>query len=180
MAFEQAMGMGRGPAAPSAEDAAAADTRRGFLITIKGYTPHKDGVNFVQRRFVKPLIEQHSKEKALAAKSPYYIEKIEVIASARRSLNEADENGMGGYSGGGRSSYSRRNDRQEQFKTDADGKQLLDEQNRPIPLIDPFEDRQFPGERITNDTQFTALIAVVLDPAKAEGDADAAAAALGQ
>ena len=179
MEFERAMGLSRMDPTAGAVDPTA-DTRRGFLITIKGYTPHKDGVNFVQKRFVKALIDQLSKEKALAAKVPYYIDKIEVIASARRNLNEADATGIGGYGGAvGRGSYSRRTDTQDQFKTDADGKPLLDEQGRPIPKVDPLEDRQFPGERITSDIQFTVLMAVVLDPTK-EDAAAAADAALGQ
>jgi hypothetical protein len=34
-------------------------------------------------------------------------------------------------------------------------------------LYDPFEDRDFPGESVENDTVFAVLVAVVLDPAPA-------------
>ena len=179
MEFERAMGMdprmGRGglldPMAAAGEEDAAADPRRGYLITIKGYTPNKGGANYVHQNFIKSIKDQLTLDKALAAKLPFYVEKMEVISTSRRNLN--DPNGMGSRVMApisNRGGFTRNaGQQQEQYKVDADGKEILDEQGNRIPLIDPLEDRNFPGERITDDTQFTVLMAVVLDPVKPEG-----------
>jgi type IV pilus assembly protein PilM len=171
--------------AKAAADAAAepAPTQRGFLVTIRGSTPRpiKAANDFVSKILVSKL-HAMTADQQIKNHKPYYVVKAELIGSSKRITAKSDAGGaaaIGAYArmpargntgsadpnadmvdadilagqagaGGG----ARFDPSQNMLGADKDGK----------PLFDPYEDRNFPGESIENDTVFTVLVAVILDP----------------
>jgi len=73
--------------------------KRGFLVTIRGVTPNKGGVAFVESRLCKALLEKTADAQAKAGK-PYYVGGVQLIQSGRRTSAQTPLHGAaGGMSG---------------------------------------------------------------------------------
>jgi type IV pilus assembly protein PilM len=71
----------RGRGAPAPADVPAipeSEQRRGFIITVKGVTPNKNGTRFVTETFIKAL-KAKTEAQALAAKKSWFIGRAEVV-----------------------------------------------------------------------------------------------------
>lgn len=122
-------------------------SKRGFLITIRGYTPNKGKAAFIDKAFVKKLLEKTSETQFLA-KKPFYIARAELVESPPRYRKDAAAAAVEGF--------------EDPSIASGDEKAL-----------DPKKDRFFPDELIVDDTSFTVLVIVVLDPPKPEAPAAA-------
>jgi type IV pilus assembly protein PilM len=143
------------PAAPADDDTTGkiVGSKRGFLITIRGYTPNKGRADFIDKAFVHKLLEKTSDTQYLA-KKPFYIARAELVESPPRYRKDAAAAAVEGFE-------------------DPDALSSDDK------ALDPKKDRFFPDEQIVDDTAFTVLVVVVLDP-PAPVKPDAAAADTGK
>jgi hypothetical protein len=160
-------------------------TQRGFLVTIRGSTPRpgKAGSDCVEKILVSKL-QAMTADQQVKNHKLYYVVKAELIGSGKRITAKSETGGasaigayarmsargnaatadpnadgvdadiLAGQAGAG-AGGARFDPSQNMLGADKDGK----------PLFDPYEDRNFPGESIENDTVFTVLAAVILDPA---------------
>lgn len=186
--FRDEMGEIRGRPAPTPMIDPATPTEgapaspRGFIVTIKGYTPNKDGGRFVTDQFAGKLVARTLKEQ-LDAKKRYHIVRAELTSAGPRMRQgvdgvepvEADEmfhdtefdqgRGGGGIRGrGGRERFEGEgNFRRRDFGARALPPINNGEAEEAKPAIDPNKCRIFPGEEITSDIAFTVMAVIVVD-----------------
>ena len=169
------------PTDPSAEGP------RGFVITIKGYTPNKGGGRYVTDTFATQLVSRTLQQQLEAGKR-YHIVKAELSNAGQRVRStvegqvepaevddmfpDADfgefQNARGGrvrMEGSrfeGREGAPRSNPRLGGRAPAPFNPGGADDQTKP--MIDYSKDRIFPGELITEDIAFTVHAVVVVDP----------------
>ena len=167
----------------------AAPVQRGFIVTIRGSTPRafdKGGSEYIVTNLVKKL-QDMKPDPQLAKGKSYYVAKADLISSGKRAPARPADNsttpgggamfsrfGPRGYgtgntsegtpelidadilapASGGGGAFTSRSGADLMPTVDAAGK----------PLFDPLEDRHFPGETVENDTVFTVVAIVVMDP----------------
>ncbi len=148
------------PAVPAAGEAAASESARGYLLTLRCTTPNAGRSTFVTSTVVKALRDMG--EKVLSSDEPRSYQITKVVVVSDKVVSEA-----------GRNNGSQRNTPR---PFGAGGI------NRPgviSPIIpggpgaaptgapaefDPWADPLFPGESMKNDAEVTLLVAVRLDP----------------
>ena len=156
---------------------------RGFLVTIRGTTPRpgKAGSDYVVKVLVERLTAMKPDVQISLGKS-YYIAKADFAGGGGPRVVNRPPNAGGVFERGARSGAA---DSVPDL-VDADilggtatavGNMQGNRQTRVDPatgkpLVDPLQDPGFPGETIENDSVFTVLAALALDPAptpKTEG-----------
>lgn len=186
------MRLGPDPAADAGTE--PAPTQRGFLVTIRGSTPRqgKDAADCVSKYLVTKL-QAMKAEQQYRLRKPYYVAKAELIGSGPRITVKPDSTGAPGTFGSrrmgarGGTSMDAGAD-----MVDADilagpaataalgtsgtmgnfGNIGRFDLTQRVPTttkdddetFNPYQDRLFPGETIENDTVFTVLVAIILDP----------------
>lgn len=151
---------------PSAAGGDGAATQRGFLLTIRGVTPRKQQAAdaYVDQTLIQPLLKMTEAEQAKKGKS-FWIARVELTNSQPRAVTRPGPNGVPVVV-------------QTVELTDADdlaageagnvvgqtAPTMITDPRTGQALFNPVADRVFEGETIENDTLFTILVAVVLDP----------------
>jgi type IV pilus assembly protein PilM len=118
------------------------DGRRGYLISIRGYTPHASGGALVSGTLLKWLGEM-TESRAVETRRPYYVARVKIARLGKRNISPA--------AAGPR------------FIGEGDPDAGFAPGALPAGAIDPAIDRTT-GESLANDTEFTLIVAVVLDP----------------
>jgi hypothetical protein len=139
-----------GDMTPGADGKLAANTPRGYIVTIRGTTPNKGKGGFVDSAFLQKLLE-YTAEQQLKLGRSWYVARAEIVQVGPRNIKnqpQADEFEETAELGG------------EIVQLDKSGK----------PIFDPKRDRLFPEEVITADTEFVVLAVITLDPANAPPD----------
>ena len=142
--FEQDMTPGEGKT--------AANTPRGYIVTIRGTTPNKGKSNFIDAAFVQKLLE-HTAEQQLKLNKSWYIARAEIVQVGPRNLKNQPQFDEGG-----------------EENAELNGETVIQLDKNGKPIFDPKRDRNFPDEVITNDTEFVVLAVIALDPANAPPD----------
>lgn len=120
-----------------------AGSQRGYLVTIRGTTPNSNGASYVDEALVKKLLA-NTAEKMLGENKNYYFARVELVKVGLRNVPSAGQTSTDDMAVYGNMNFA-----------------------QVDPKRDPSKDRFFPNESIANDTEFTVLAVVVLDP-KAE------------
>jgi len=136
-----------------ATGALAANTQRGFILTIRGTTPNKDRRGYIDSAFVQQLLKKTA-ETQLKLGRDWYIARAEIAESgARKPIGKE----QGQFAPIGEDGEDAGLIEGEIIILDKNGKEIFD----------PKRDRFFPDETILKDTQFVVMAVVVLDPATA-------------
>ena len=197
MSDDPRLGPGEGAALPPQDDGdtvAPPAQARGFLITIRGTTPNAGGARFIDSTLVKRL-KSIDAATAYKAQVAFYVHDAEIAAANARvpqaapgtggfDAEDADlgvgGGGMGIGAGGMWGAGEAWRGGGGRWGAGEDGGAGFGGGEQPKEGPDPNDDPFIPGEKITGDTQFTVLVAVVLDPpapAPAGDDSVAAASA---
>ncbi|HEV2293470.1 MAG TPA: type IV pilus assembly protein PilM [Tepidisphaeraceae bacterium] len=185
------MGMSPQPVAPvpgAAPVAGGASTGHGFIITLTGTTPHGDPASLLTDTVIKDLGELSLAK--LPKGKKYYIAKAEIVTTAPLRANQAritelqrvfqaaeEARGLAAQQQQQQQPYQRGlYDPAMQPEIDMDpamngiggvGQPALGPNGQPLEDPRPFRDRQFPSEDVRDDSEFSIVFAVVLDPNEA-------------
>jgi type IV pilus assembly protein PilM len=140
------------------EGKTAANTPRGYIVTIRGTTPNKAKSSFIDAAFVQKLL-QYTAEQQLKLNKSWYIARAEIVQVGPRNLKNQPQYDEGG---------------DENAELNGETAIQLDKNGKPI--FDPKRDRLFADEYITNDTEFVVLAVIAMDPANAPTDPNKKAA----
>jgi type IV pilus assembly protein PilM len=155
-----------------ASGTAIAGGPRGFLLTIRGVTPrHRQAAdNYVDQALIQRLLKMTEGEQAKKNK-PYFIKRAEMTFSAPRALTQPGPNGVPIVIHTNESTDADELAPNEVGANNAmsvaPSASVIDPRTGQ-PRFNPAADRIFEGETIENDTLFTILVAVVLDPKPSE------------
>jgi type IV pilus assembly protein PilM len=152
-------GPGRGDRTDDAESStklvADPNAQSGFVITLRGTTPNKGKETFIDKELVTKMLAKTVEAQATAGK-PYYIAKAELVrAGPRKKPTDQENRGID--------------------EGDAVGFLQAGRDKRKEAALDLSKDRTpgFTDESILNDTEFTVVLVVALDPAKVVKAAEA-------
>ncbi len=154
-----------------AQNGGPAGAKRGFVLTIRGTTPNKDGLRFVEQTLVTNL--RNLSEKAAPRGKPYYIAKAEVVSgmqlvddsnklSALKTAYDAavharEADTFVGPSGGGMGlGMAPASDMRRGGGTPAGNETAVEDTKA-------YQDR-LTGEDVRQDWEFTVVAVVALDP----------------
>ena len=177
------MGMGAAPAAPAPVAGATvtpgATTGHGFIITVSGTTPHAEPAALLTDTMIKSL--EAMSLATLPKDKKYYVAKAEIVTTTPLRANQtrmaellrvfqAAEAARGlpagqtGYVPAGTEGMMEDQAMLGQPGVPQPGQPQLGPNGQPLEDTRPYKDRMFPDEDVRDDSEFTIVFAVMLDP----------------